>query len=893
MLKKEYKKTNDVPKNSVSTGIVVPGKNSIWLHQLDICTQDLILQYPGVDEVILKKVLQAIDCLLEVFHLFGLRRHTDMCDLEKGKYRDQRDKAAKRALDYIVSSNEKNNWVAYFKYKICAFYAHFEKQDLPPRPKELTEKDKPNVIFGGYILGWQKTLSTTEDWDSFIITILQSKMGMPRATSDMIKDAENKMIETLTRDIYLCPTCGRDTLNDHLCEGSKHLEYSRRHGRIKLDRMTFKQQLKRTVIELFADSVYTKEDHYEPFFPSTSANYNRSRTKGGAAVTIQELISIISDPVDYDGLVKREIKQTTVSGEISQSYGDKRIEEQQVLDEDQGLRVVDGFHFDAANLKMRWKEVIDMIGYLAANEQPIVEPVGLAEALKIRVISKGPEFTYTFLSPFQKFMWRTLKKNRVFKLISETITPEHIQERIGLPEKDEIIINGDYKASTDNLHSWVSEEIVNTLIDILQLNAVDRERLTEDRFDITEQFREIVLRSLTGHVFINKDKEKKKQTEGQLMGSVTSFPILCIANAAMCRWALELSNNREYRLSDSPTTSFGPIAPLLINGDDCSLKGKRQKFPWDPETGLRSYWEDITSFGGLQTSIGKTVFSVPEKPIAVLNSRTYHLKNGRWVEIPFINMGIINGMQRSSATDSEKRSFHQLGALHRELKLRSPPRQWSGVSESFIRNHRDILNECQNIPWDMPEYLGGPGLIRKESYSELNKRCATLLIIKSNDKKYQIKKPVLDPQWKVHELVSKKIQGDIPDNYRFAYNPVENLEDFDLFYDQFDDQEDNETSFSKMYKYMCVSTLFSHLNLFQVERNNGRKNVAVSILHKENRRRLNHNMSVWSKVTRECFLCDFKAREDHEIDYLKIPGAPVTLDRSANLLINSQSVLTY
>ncbi len=115
------------------------------------------------------------------------------------------------------------------------------------------------------------------------------------------------------------------------------------------------------------------------------------------------------------------------------------------------------------------------------------------------------------------------------------------------------------------------------------------------------------------------------------MGSIVSFPILNIANAALCRLSLEESDHkrRKFRLTNQAYPKSGKIAPLRVNGDDCLLRGHK--------TRLRVSWEENTAFAGLSSSIGKTYFS----PIfCTINSKIYEfdVTTGKWVEQKYVNL---------------------------------------------------------------------------------------------------------------------------------------------------------------------------------------------------------------------------------------------------------------
>jgi hypothetical protein len=197
------------------------------------------------------------------------------------------------------------------------------------------------------------------------------------------------------------------------------------------------------------------------------------------------------------------------------------------------------------------------------------------------------------------------------------------------------------------------------------------------------------------------------------MGSITSFPILCIANAAMCRWALEVSHRRVWKLRD---------CPLLINGDDVAMKGLRKQNGF-PST--YSIWQRVTAHIGLKESVGKTFIS---RQFVNINSRNYHYgeshevedpESKRWrscpyTSVPFVNFGILKGMKRSQggvgARDQDD-PRNNLGTRARELIKSSPSEMREEVMKMFINEHREILANTR-LPWYMPEWLGGIGLPR-------------------------------------------------------------------------------------------------------------------------------------------------------------------------------------
>jgi len=176
------------------------------------------------------------------------------------------------------------------------------------------------------------------------------------------------------------------------------------------------------------------------------------------------------------------------------------------------------------------------------------------------------------------------------------------------------------------------------------------------------------------------------------MGSVISFPFLCLLNAAVCRMALELDMG-----------SFGHKLrklPFLVNGDDCILMGS---------INLMKLWETIIQCVGLSSSIGKTYFS---KRIIVMNSMLFidYEKNGSWEKIPHVNMGLMH-LQNKSGPCAELDS--QLSGVHEKLLEFSGPLLRRRVHDEFVRTHYERI-ALANVPPFMPLWAGGLGLYKPD-----------------------------------------------------------------------------------------------------------------------------------------------------------------------------------
>jgi len=252
-------------------------------------------------------------------------------------------------------------------------------------------------------------------------------------------------------------------------------------------------------------------------------------------------------------------------------------------------------------------------------------------------------------------------------------------------------LSGDYAAATDNLAPWVSECIARAIARNIGLPT-----------GLTVLF----IRALTRHRFGVFGEDELDQRWGQLMGSVVSFPVLCNANAAMCRWALEVAEGKPLQLKQ---------CAMLINGDDCLLKTTK--------LGL-DVWKRISAYGGLTPSVGKFYYSrafaninstnfVRRETSEILKDPLSGATREQWFnETKFINFGLLYGLKRSeekvdvsSATDPTD----GLGVRATELMRTCPESAGELVWKTFLRHHREVMEKVR-VPWYMPLGWGGLGL---------------------------------------------------------------------------------------------------------------------------------------------------------------------------------------
>jgi hypothetical protein len=290
--------------------------------------------------------------------------------------------------------------------------------------------------------------------------------------------------------------------------------------------------------------------------------------------------------------------------------------------------------------------------------------------------------------------------------------------------KGEKLLSGDYKGATQGIRPWASEIVMDEICNMVGA-PVD--------------IKELAIRALTQHIFHFKNKGDdiySPQKQGQLMGSIMSFFVLCIINAAVSRLSYEIANKARCNLRQWPG---------LVNGDDIGMKGPHN---------ISDVWEAVIRSVGFKKSIGKCY----DSPYFItLNSRLFIrgdpyrieeselLEDGtvvtkyrsgcNFTEVKFINSRLMMGRARSTVMSGPDAQSLDLGGENDiaerawALKENSPPDLWSVIYGRFLNTHREMLKNT-GLPWTMPKWLGGLGLplMPGEKYSRTDLSIAHRII---------------------------------------------------------------------------------------------------------------------------------------------------------------------
>jgi len=201
--------------------------------------------------------------------------------------------------------------------------------------------------------------------------------------------------------------------------------------------------------------------------------------------------------------------------------------------------------------------------------EPHGTSVQLDEPMKIRTITKMAHTQMKYKEVQKTLLHYIQKKSPEFILTKEHNIWDHIKYLTKEP-KDWYYCSGDYKAATDNLKRRVITAVVSQI-------PMDDE--------ISRQFGTVLIDD-----FIT--------TNGQLMGSILSFPILCVINKLVYECVQDMLPNQ----SSKPK----------INGDDILFKGTLE---------FIKLWYKYTEEAGFIPSKGK---SLVDKNNFTINSRPYN-----------------------------------------------------------------------------------------------------------------------------------------------------------------------------------------------------------------------------------------------------------------------------
>jgi hypothetical protein len=368
-------------------------------------------------------------------------------------------------------------------------------------------------------------------------------------------------------------------------------------------------------------------------------------------------------------------------------------------------------HYTCPNEEGVWRDGLhqDALFYrgetLKATIQVVLEP------LKTRVISKGQAVPYYLSKPLQQRIHAVLREFPEFRLIGQPLQATDLMDL-----EDNRVVGGtgryewfsiDYSAATDGLSASLSAAIMERL-------------LRAQRSDL----REVWMKVLAPHFCKYPpgfDVKPVQQVNGQLMGSILSFPILCIANLGLYL----------YSIRDDPRSIAAKCKGVLVNGDDMLYVARRSRWATHVRNG-----EQV----GLRMSPGKAYH---DPVYANANSACYHFRlrspMEEWADgtqvyhlddhsrtpkaIPFLNSGLYFGQNKVMEKVSDGSTIYDRAEdPHKQSKVSVIPELLRGVRPGvparkreiyagYLKRHKeDLAKECGDRNFFIARGLGGMGL---------------------------------------------------------------------------------------------------------------------------------------------------------------------------------------
>lgn len=355
--------------------------------------------------------------------------------------------------------------------------------------------------------------------------------------------------------------------------------------------------------------------------PSRSSCHENTRKSGGAHKYLEQIIGEQS--------LAGEVRDYVTLDHVGLYSGNTYEPDTPVFRRE--ARVCPGVYFKLLSDQADF----DVDGAIPAAVEFVLEP------LKVRTITKGPAALYAFCSQWQMHVHGRMKSLEQFRLIGRPVHEEDLLWARGSRERQGWeFVSIDYSAATDKLDWRLSQEML--------LLTIGR--------DLDYSTYEKLSRALGSHEVSYPPKMKIEpvtQANGQLMGSVMSFPILCLANAATICLADQLYNQqvraRSLEVVRNPSEEPVDLASLDLDYVDDDMKAR---FLVNGDDGLvyrprawREIHERVAKEAGLTYSVGKVYSS---KNYANINSTGFWVEGERCDRLDYIPIGLMRGHHKVS-----------------------------------------------------------------------------------------------------------------------------------------------------------------------------------------------------------------------------------------------------
>lgn len=331
-------------------------------------------------------------------------------------------------------------------------------------------------------------------------------------------------------------------------------------------------------------------------------------------------------------------------------------------------------------------------------------PACILEPMKVRMITKPTAGLHVRLHKIQKSLFRYLftHSSGHFDLIGKPLDRMDI-ERIAMHwVSGDKFGSGDYTGATDNLYVDISRTITREIRDIIVRdtgNVMLGWNLETSLMNMEILQTKTVLPKYSDEVdqFYNWELFDFMQTNGQLMGHVVSFVILCIANYCSYHISRERHEKKKFEFGEFR----GTRRDVLINGDDILFLSKQEHY---------TCWLETIKEFGFDPSVGKNYFN--DKFLQV-NSELWRFdatyKRGiplrNVVKIPFVNFGYLTNRRKMDCTKDMTMDrvgehlseegiigrFKNIGKIYQSLMEDLPVQIATRVSDVFKSHNKEMM----------------------------------------------------------------------------------------------------------------------------------------------------------------------------------------------------------
>lgn len=561
---------------------------------------------------------------------------------------------------------------------------------------------------------------------------------------------------------------------------AKHAKALGRTGKGARELSPWIKEVKRTVREILGEKPKDKLERLLP--PSTSAHYNYTRAEYGALPRLRELA--------------RPHVECMAHTDLTFSIFDCSCHKWLIADLEERVEPVATSHVEMWSQTSYYAQI--NYGCTMRNRDPHVDAVSFSavlpsapedlkerlftddffaegdvrehaqcevhlvlEPFKVRTITTGSPL-FGWLGRFwQKKIHTKVGQHPMFEYTHSPVSFGSIRAAFGSVPSDHEIVSGDYEAATDNIEMELTKAAWHECVEWLYSDDVNR-RAARDIGDsmlsgqnlryykpVAKLLGKRDLTSLDDAAVLDIWQRlqalgiapEQEQHQGQLMGCILSFFLLCMINGTTCRVAFEQHYKRRFRLAE---------IPAKINGDDILFHAV---------TEVVENWKRNALICGLKPSLGKNFVS---REFAMINSEMYRFEeagtqffHGRrqcapdgyvHVEydapeegrtpariglsgvsiysgrleptqyIPYLNLGLLTGSGRVQEDSRMDKKFisgddrtESVGARARGLVLGWSTSKGKRLISRFVALNRDVL-ESTTRGWGIPEALGGLGI---------------------------------------------------------------------------------------------------------------------------------------------------------------------------------------